>query len=79
MLCIFRRVHITDETARFLNNDYKIDPGNGGERNSFLRDHNITTFLICVSEHSKVKVSLYCYYKFNFHSRLYYWVDVVAI
>ncbi|XP_018566319.1 adenylate cyclase type 6 isoform X1 [Anoplophora glabripennis] len=40
------RVHITKETLKFLGNDYVVEPGNGGERNSYLKDHNIDTYLI---------------------------------
>ncbi|KDR18711.1 Adenylate cyclase type 5, partial [Zootermopsis nevadensis] len=40
------RVHITKETLRYLDGDYEVEPGHGGERNSYLRDHNIETFLI---------------------------------
>ncbi|ELT87487.1 hypothetical protein CAPTEDRAFT_155468 [Capitella teleta] len=40
------RVHVTDDTVRWLNSDYEVEPGNGGDRNAFLRDHNVKTFLI---------------------------------
>ncbi|KAK9870661.1 hypothetical protein WA026_008222 [Henosepilachna vigintioctopunctata] len=40
------RVHITKETLRCLGNDYVVEPGNGGDRNSYLKDHNIDTYLI---------------------------------
>ncbi|XP_065217614.1 adenylate cyclase type 5 isoform X2 [Planococcus citri] len=40
------RVHITKETLKYLDGMYKVEPGNGGERNSYLKDHNIETFLI---------------------------------
>ena len=40
------RVHITEETLKFLGSDYKVENGNGGERNSYLKDHNINTYLI---------------------------------
>ncbi|XP_023704779.1 adenylate cyclase type 5 isoform X2 [Cryptotermes secundus] len=40
------RVHITKETLRYLDGDYAVEPGHGGERNAYLRDHNIETFLI---------------------------------
>lgn len=42
----FRRVHITKETLKYLDGMYKVEPGNGGERNAYLKDHNIETFLI---------------------------------
>ncbi|XP_045470841.1 adenylate cyclase type 5 isoform X2 [Harmonia axyridis] len=40
------RVHITKETLKCLGNDYVIEPGHGGDRNSYLKDHNIDTYLI---------------------------------
>lgn len=44
-----RRVHITKETLACLNGVYETEPGNGGERNSYLRGHNIETYLIVPS------------------------------
>ncbi|KAL3832406.1 hypothetical protein ACJMK2_024053, partial [Sinanodonta woodiana] len=41
------RVHITEETLKYLNSDYEVEPGNGGERNYYLREHKIQTYLIC--------------------------------
>ncbi|KAK6627179.1 hypothetical protein RUM44_009656 [Polyplax serrata] len=43
------RVHITKETLACLNGVYETEPGNGGERNSYLRGHNIETYLIVPS------------------------------
>nr|CAH7746500.1 unnamed protein product [Callosobruchus chinensis] len=40
------RVHITKETLKFLGNDYTVEPGQGGDRNAYLREHNIETYLI---------------------------------
>ncbi|XP_060081544.1 adenylate cyclase type 5-like [Ylistrum balloti] len=39
-------VHITEETLGFLNDCYDVEPGNGGDRNTYLRDNKITTYLI---------------------------------
>ena len=41
-----RRIHITEETLHFLEGDYEVEEGKGGERNTYLKDHNIKTFLI---------------------------------
>ena len=46
LLHCFRRVHITEETLSYLNGDYAVEAGNGVERNTYLRDHNIETYLI---------------------------------
>jgi hypothetical protein len=43
---VVRRIHITKETLRCLGGDYAVESGHGGERNAYLRDHNIETFLI---------------------------------
>ncbi|XP_069472776.1 adenylate cyclase type 5 [Ambystoma mexicanum] len=40
------RIHITKATLNYLNGDYEVEPGFGGERNSYLKEHNIETFLI---------------------------------
>lgn len=40
------RVHITKETMKCLDGDYELEEGNGSERNSYLKDHQIETFLI---------------------------------
>eukprot|EP00079_Xenopus_tropicalis_P031924 XP_017945695.1 PREDICTED: adenylate cyclase type 5-like [Xenopus tropicalis] len=40
------RIHITKATLNYLNGDYEVEPGAGGERNAYLKKHNIETFLI---------------------------------
>lgn len=40
------RVHITKETMTCLEGDYELEAGNGSERNSYLKDHQIETYLI---------------------------------
>lgn len=45
-----RRIHITADTLKYLGNAYLVEPGNGGERNAFLKDHNIETYLIVPPE-----------------------------
>jgi len=51
---VVRRIHITKETLRFLGGDYAVEPGYGGERNAYLRDHNIETFLIVPADTYRV-------------------------
>ncbi|KAJ8736738.1 hypothetical protein PYW07_000009 [Mythimna separata] len=48
------RVHITKETLSCLGDDYKVEPGYGGLRNTYLKDHNIETFLIVPDDTSRV-------------------------
>lgn len=43
---MYSRVHITKETLACLEGDYEVEEGNGGERNTYLRDHNVQTYLI---------------------------------
>ncbi|XP_065108062.1 adenylate cyclase type 5 isoform X2 [Paramisgurnus dabryanus] len=40
------RIHITKATLNYLNGDYDVEPGLGGERNVYLKKHNIETYLI---------------------------------
>ncbi|XP_052003824.1 adenylate cyclase type 5-like isoform X1 [Xyrauchen texanus] len=39
-------IHITKATLNYLNGDYDVEPGFGGERNIYLKKHNIETYLI---------------------------------
>ncbi|XP_075213692.1 adenylate cyclase type 6-like [Lycorma delicatula] len=48
------RVHITKETLKCLDGAYEVEPGRGGERNSYLRDHNIETYLIVPGNSGKI-------------------------
>lgn len=45
-MCACRRIHITKATLQYLNSDYEVEPGFGGERNAYLKEHNIETFLV---------------------------------
>uniref|UniRef100_A0A3B5L8M7 Adenylate cyclase type 6 n=1 Tax=Xiphophorus couchianus TaxID=32473 RepID=A0A3B5L8M7_9TELE len=40
------RIHITKATLQYLNGDYEVEPGYGGERNAYLKENNIETFLV---------------------------------
>lgn len=40
------RVHITKETLKCLEGDYEVEDGRGFERNAYLKDHQIETYLI---------------------------------
>uniref|UniRef100_A0A3B4UEM9 Adenylate cyclase type 5 n=1 Tax=Seriola dumerili TaxID=41447 RepID=A0A3B4UEM9_SERDU len=40
------RIHITKATMNYLNGDYDVEPGSGGERNAYLKKNNIETYLI---------------------------------
>lgn len=44
------KIHITNETLCCLNKDYRVEPGHGGDRNAYLRDHNVETYLIVPDE-----------------------------
>lgn len=43
---VFSRVHITKEVLDNLHGEYEVEPGEGGERNSFLKEKGIETYLI---------------------------------
>ncbi|CAL8325093.1 unnamed protein product [Merluccius merluccius] len=40
------RIHITKATLQYLNSDYEVEPGFGGERNAYLKEKGIETFLV---------------------------------
>ncbi|XP_010777944.1 adenylate cyclase type 6 [Notothenia coriiceps] len=40
------RIHITKATLQYLNADYEVEPGFGGERNAYLKENSIETFLV---------------------------------
>lgn len=61
-----RRIHITKATLQYLNGDYEVEPGYGGERNAYLKENNIETFLVLGC--SQKRVSATCA-----HLRAYPW------
>uniref|UniRef100_T1J6T7 adenylate cyclase n=1 Tax=Strigamia maritima TaxID=126957 RepID=T1J6T7_STRMM len=38
------RVHITQDTLDFLHGEYEVEPGNGADRDAYLREHNPLLF-----------------------------------
>ncbi|KAK6625225.1 hypothetical protein RUM43_005516 [Polyplax serrata] len=40
------RVHISKSTLKCLNDTYEVEPGEGGSRDTYLKKHNVETFLI---------------------------------
>uniref|UniRef100_A0A673TWE8 adenylate cyclase n=1 Tax=Suricata suricatta TaxID=37032 RepID=A0A673TWE8_SURSU len=46
MIEAISRIHITRATLQYLNGDYEVEPGRGGERNAYLKEQHIETFLI---------------------------------
>lgn len=45
-LCPSRRVHISSVTLEHLNGSYKVEPGDGQSRDSYLKEHRVVTFLV---------------------------------
>ncbi|XP_066865295.1 adenylate cyclase type 6 isoform X5 [Kogia breviceps] len=46
MIEAISRIHITRATLQYLNGDYEVEPGRGGERNAYLKEQHIETFLV---------------------------------
>ena len=40
------RVHISEATLEYVKSDYEVEPGNGHERDSYLKAKQIKTYLI---------------------------------
>ncbi|KAG5885373.1 Adenylyl cyclase 78C [Gonioctena quinquepunctata] len=40
------QVHISEATYQCLNGAYEVEPGDGQERDAYLREHDVTTYLI---------------------------------
>lgn len=49
------RIHITRATLQYLNGDYEVEPGHGGERNAYLKEQHIETFLILGTSQKRVR------------------------
>ncbi|XP_034943359.1 adenylyl cyclase 78C isoform X2 [Chelonus insularis] len=49
------RVHISEETLKCLNDVYEVEPGNGVDRDNYLKDRNVVTYLIKQTEPLKSK------------------------
>ena len=41
-----RRVHIPSETLEHLDGSYKVEPGDGQIRDSYLTEHGVVTYLV---------------------------------
>uniref|UniRef100_H3AHK0 Adenylate cyclase type 5 n=1 Tax=Latimeria chalumnae TaxID=7897 RepID=H3AHK0_LATCH len=54
------RIHITKATLNYLNGDYEVELGYGGERNAYLKEHSIETYLIvgCSQKRKEEKAML---------------------
>lgn len=65
-------MHITKETLHYLGDSYEVEPGDGGQRNSYLKTHNIETFLIVPKDEYRInvkpKLSNISFFKPNFIS-----------
>ena len=46
-----RRIHISQSTYNNLKGEFEVEPGFGSERDEFLKDHKIKTFLIVDKSH----------------------------
>lgn len=44
--CLRRRVHISSVTLEHLKGSYKVEPGDGQSRDSYLKEHGVVTFLV---------------------------------
>lgn len=54
-LFLYSRVHITQAVLDVINGDYEVEDGHGEERDVYLKDHKLKTYLIS-EKHSKERV-----------------------
>ncbi|XP_041701415.1 adenylate cyclase type 6 [Coregonus clupeaformis] len=54
------RIHITKATLQYLHGDYEVEPGFGGDRNTYLKENNIETFLVlgCSQKRKEEKAAM---------------------
>uniref|UniRef100_A0A8C6VVS1 adenylate cyclase n=1 Tax=Nothobranchius furzeri TaxID=105023 RepID=A0A8C6VVS1_NOTFU len=52
------RIHITKATLQYLNGDYEVEPGFGGERNVYLKENSIETFLVLGCSQKRVSAPM---------------------
>lgn len=57
-----RRVHISKATLNYLADFYEVESGDGQSRDSYLRNHEVETFLITRTEPKKPKKVSNCNY-----------------
>ncbi|KAF0035785.1 hypothetical protein F2P81_011097 [Scophthalmus maximus] len=55
MIEAISRIHITKATLQYLNGDYEVEPGFGGERNAYLKENSIETFLVLGCSQKRVR------------------------
>uniref|UniRef100_A0A673JU76 adenylate cyclase n=1 Tax=Sinocyclocheilus rhinocerous TaxID=307959 RepID=A0A673JU76_9TELE len=57
------RIHITKATLQYLNGDYEVEPGFGGERNAYLKENSIETFLVLGCSQKRVRHCFFLSFK----------------
>lgn len=45
-MLIVRQVHITSVTLEHLNGAYKVEDGDGQDRDPYLKEHGVITYLV---------------------------------
>lgn len=53
-----RRVHISSVTLEHLKGSYKVEPGDGQSRDSYLKEHGVVTFLVINPKVGHIPLSL---------------------
>lgn len=55
---------------KLLKNDYEVEEGNGADRHPYLKEHNISTYLIVQEENRTSKVRVYLKSKILCNSKI---------
>lgn len=57
ILCLHRRVHISQSTMDSLHGEFELEPGNGRERCDYLQEKDIDTYLVLPPKHLPNKLN----------------------
>lgn len=77
--CPCRRIHITKATLQYLNGDYEVEPGFGGERNAYLKENSIETFLVLGCSQKRVSAQKHTQLNKDIIGLLWYAFQVIRL
>ena len=46
LIVLFSQIHVTEAVVACLDGSFDVVPGHGADRNTYLREHDVNTYLI---------------------------------